>query len=92
MNYVLLKFPYVSFLFDFISGCIADIIAESGSIMSPGFGVLNYPSFQECTWTIAMGSIMEMKITVDELDLYDTIDTLEVSRICDISRQIHAYG
>ena len=71
------------FLFILV-GCVGNIVADSGYIISPGFlAGLDYPNFQQCTWTVtsaSSGEALNMAFR-DPFDLENNVDMLTVSTI-----------
>ncbi|XP_069125538.1 CUB and sushi domain-containing protein 3-like [Argopecten irradians] len=67
------------FKFSYIQGCDVTVNDDKGVVSSPGYGVLNYPAYQNCSWTITAQQSRQLTIIFDEnFHLEDDKDFLQV--------------
>ena len=72
-----------------ILGCGGIIRTSSGTVMSPGYGVVNYPNYQICKWNITEPTGRRMRLKFDDFVIGDDKDFIEVSFL--VKGNIHDY-
>ena len=61
-----------------VSGCGGVITTVDGIVMSPGYGIANYPNYQICRWNITEPSGRSMRLTFEDFVMGDNKDFVEV--------------
>jgi len=79
----------VCLLLKLISGCGGVITAADGIVMSPGYGVVNYPNYQICRWNITEPSGSSMRLKFEYFVMGDDKDSVEV---CLSLREKHIFN
>ncbi|KAK2159263.1 hypothetical protein NP493_1730g00007 [Ridgeia piscesae] len=71
------QFNGKGFKCSYIEGCGGVITASDGIVMSPGYGIVNYPNYQICRWNITEPNGMSMRLKFEDFEMGDK-DFVEV--------------
>ncbi|KAK3789280.1 hypothetical protein RRG08_001670 [Elysia crispata] len=68
------------FSFQYKTGCLVILTADSGLISSPGYPIMDYPSSQVCIWTVSSPSGRPVTLRIDggQFDIHSS-DTLQLT-------------
>ncbi|XP_033757437.1 uncharacterized protein LOC117339836 [Pecten maximus] len=69
------------FRFSYIEGCDIILHDDNGVVFSPGYGVVSYPAYQNCSWTITAAQDRQLTLLFDkDFHLEDGHDFLQVEK------------
>lgn len=61
-----------------ISACNFNIQSNTGTILSPGYGVVNYPGALECFWVISSVHGRPLRLTFTDYEVENGKDFVQV--------------
>ncbi|XP_060063967.1 sushi, von Willebrand factor type A, EGF and pentraxin domain-containing protein 1-like [Ylistrum balloti] len=82
------------FRFSYTEGCDVILNEDMGMVFSPGYGVLNYPAYQNCSWTLVASQGRRPTLLFDEeFHLEDGYDFLQIyDGLNDTGEPLHPTG